>query len=188
MQPGSPTYEYRAWDTAFHDLPRPEGTFEEEIYLLPLGLSGRNLKLRGQALEIKDLLQEVDGLQLWLPAARLEFPIPAHLVERELLLRLALNQVLTRERYTREELLAEVVGARENVLSVPLRKRRHLYEVEGCRAEVCEIEFGERRILSACAEHEDPATLRRAIGRMLLDRYPNIDVPTALANTVTRPA
>jgi hypothetical protein len=180
MQPSRPRFEYRAWAEAFPDLPRPESEpFADEVYLIPLGLGGRDIKIRGGALEMKDLLLEQDGLPLWQPAVRLEFPIPAHLVERELLERLALNQILRRRRYTQEELL-EKLETRRNIAVVPVQKRRKLFEVAGCRAESGEVLVAGRRLLTAAAEHESPGALRRAVAEMKLARYPNLDYPSAL--------
>ena len=181
MQPSRPRFEYRAWAEAFPDLPRPESEpFTDEVYLIPLGLGGRDIKIRGGALEMKDLVLEQDGLPLWDPAVRLEFPIPTRLVERELLERLALNQVLQRQRYTQEELLEELAEARRNIAVVPVQKRRRLLEIAGCRAESGEVLVAGRRLLTAAAEHETPDTLRRAVGEMKLARYPNLDYPAAL--------
>ena len=124
---------------------------------------------------MKDLVLEQDGLPLWDPAVRLEFPIPTRLVERELLERLALNQVLQRQRYTQEELLEELAEARRNIAVVPVQKRRRLLEIAGCRAESGEVLVAGRRLLTAAAEHETPDALRRAVGEMKLARYPNLD-------------
>src|SRR5690242_13210327 len=159
MRPSAPPrYEYRVWgDAVPTDLPRPAAgePFADEVYLLPLGLLGYDIKLRGGALEIKDLLLVRDGLPLWRPAARLPFPIPTHLVERELLVRLLLNQPLRRQRYTQEELLEELAEARLNIAVVPVQKRRRLLEVAGCRAESGEVLVAGKRLLTAAAEHED---------------------------------
>lgn len=192
MQQPSPTpvWERRAWTDAAAPFPglSPPGGAEAwagEAYLLPVGLGGRNIKVRAGALEIKDLLLQRADAQLWLDAARLPFPIPSATVERELILRLALNQPTSRERYTEEQLLGELLGARHNVAVVRLRKRRRLFESAGCRAEVAEVELGDgRRALTACAEHEDPDRLRRAVAELGLDRYPNLDYPSALARLV----
>ena len=182
----TPVWERRAWAASFPGLGPPGEAEEwaEEAYLLPIGLGGRNIKVRGDALEIKDLLAQRADAQLWRNAARLPFPIPSATVERELILRLALNQPLTRERYTRDQLLGELLGGRHNVAIVRLRKRRRIFESAGCRAEVGEVELDGRRILTACAEHEDPARLRQAAAELGIDRYPNLDYPTALTRLV----
>jgi len=185
MLPGSPTFEFRAWADSFPGLPSlGDKPFEEEIYLIPLGVAGHSIKLRGGALEIKDLIQEQDGLQHWDPAIRLPFPIPAALVERELMVRLALGEALTREHYGAEELLHEIVEARRNIAAVRLKKRRHQFEAAGCRAETAEIEVAGQRMMSAAAEHEDPEALRRAIAELKLGGHANVDYPTMLGRLV----
>lgn len=189
MQPSpTPVWERRAWAASFPGLSPPGEAEEwsEEAYLLAIGLGGRNIKVRGDALEIKDLLVQREDMQLWRDAARLTFPIPSATVERELILRLALNQPCSRERYTEDQLLGELLGPRHNVAVVRLRKRRRLFEAAGgCRAEVAEVEVADgRRTLTACAEHEDPDRLRRAVVELGIDRYPNLDYPSALARLV----
>jgi hypothetical protein len=188
MQPSSPPrFEFRAWSAEpFPGLAPPSDEFAEEVYLIPLGLAGRDIKVRDGALEIKEMLLERDGLQLWDPAVRLEFPVPAFSIERELMTRLMLNQPLARPRYGREELLGEIVAARHrNVAVVPVRKRRRLMEAAGCRAEAGEVEVaGGRRVFTAAAEHEDPARLRRALSELGLQGRPNLDYPAALARAL----
>jgi len=188
MQPSQPPrFEFRAWSPEpFPGLSPPQGEFAEEVYLLPLGLAGRDVKIRGDALEIKELLLERDGLQLWDPAARLEFPITAFALERELMTRLMLNQPLSRQRYDHAELLEEIIGARgRNIAVLPVRKRRRLLEAAGCRAEAGEVEVEPgRRVFTAAAEHEDPVRLRRAVAELGLEDRPNLDYPAALARAL----
>jgi hypothetical protein len=195
MQPSQPPrFEFRAWSAEpFPGLLPPAGEFAEEVYLIPLGLAGRDIKIRDGALEIKELLLERDGLQLWDPAVRLEFPVPASSLERELMTRLMLNQPLARPRYGREELLDELVAARRrNIAVVPVRKRRRVMEAAGCRAEAGEVELGgggggRRRVFTAAAEHEDPARLRRALAELGLEGRANLDYPAALARALPLP-
>lgn len=179
-----PRYEYRAWADSFPDLPRPDAEpWVEETYLIAQGLASRNVKLTADALEIKELVQDREGLQLWRPAARLAYPIPAATLERELMVLLQIGQPLRRERYGPAEILEDVADARRNVLAVPLRKRRRLFAAAGgCRAETAEIETGDgKRATTAAAEHADPARLMEAMAGLGLDRFPNLSYPTALA-------
>lgn len=182
MVPGSPTFEFRAWAERFPGLPElGDEPFQDETYILPLGLPGRNIKLRGDALEIKDLIGEQDGLQIWQPAARLPFPIPAALVERELLVRLALSEPLEREHYDAGQLLALIAERRRNVAVVGIAKRRRQLEVAGSRAEVAEVEVAGQRVRSAAVEHEDAARVRRAVAELGLEAHANVDYPAMLA-------
>lgn len=175
-------FEFRAWAPAFPDLPQPEGDdWSSEIYLIPLGLLTKSVKIRGDALEIKEMVSDRDGLQLWRPAARLTFPIPAATLERELMVLIKIGQPLHHERYGADELLEDVAGTRRNVVAVPIRKRRHLFEVEGCRAECTEVEHAGRRIMTVAAEHEQPARLLAAVRAMKLERFENLAYPSELS-------
>jgi hypothetical protein len=184
MQPDKPRYEYRAW-APFPELPQPEGEeWSEETYLIPLGLWSADIKIRGDALEIKDLLADRGGLQLWHPGARLAFPIPALTLERELMTRIKIGQPLRRELYGPREIIEDIVEARRNVVAVPLRKRRRLFEFAGCRAETAEVELAGQRLTTAAAEHERPEPVADAAHRMGLDRFPNAAYVAALARLV----
>ncbi len=177
-------YEYRAWADAFPNLPRPSDAepWGEETYLIPLGLAGgTSIKIRGDALEIKELALERDGLQLWRPAAKLRFPIPAPTLERELMVLLKIGQPLRHARYGVEELFEDVVDPRRNVVAVRLKKRRHLFEVEGCRAETAEVEVGQRRVMTTAAEHESPGQLLAAVRALGLERLENVPYPLELS-------
>jgi hypothetical protein len=181
MLPDKPRYEYRAWDEAFPDLPQPSAEpWEEETYLIPLGMLSRNIKIRDDALEIKEMLADRNGLELWHLSARLEFPIPALTLERELMVLLKIGQPLRHERYGPREIMEDIVAPRRNVVAIPLRKRRHLYEVAGCRAETAEIELQGQRLMTAAAEHEEAERVLEAVQLMGLDRHPNASYPIAL--------
>lgn len=188
MLPAKPLYEWRAWAPSFPDLPQPteEDGWDDETYIIARSLLGLNVKIRGDTLEIKELLADRDGLQLWSPSAKLAFPIPALTLERELMVRLQIGQPLHREHYGQRELFEDVVLARQNLLPVRLRKRRHLFIMHGCRAENTEVEVAGERFMTAAVEHEVPEEVRAAVIAMKLDHHPNLAYPAALMRFVPR--
>lgn len=187
MLPGPPLYEYRAWGDDFPGLPHPDDeAWSEETYILAKGLRSLDVKVRGDALEIKEMLADRDGTQLWNPAERLVFPIPALTLERALMVRLMIGQPLSRERYGLAEIMSDIVEARDNLVAVPLRKRRRLLEVAGCRAETTEVEIRGHRVMTACAENEAPERVLAAAREMGIDRLPNLAYPMALLPLLPR--
>ncbi len=187
MLPSPPLYEWRAWADSFPDLPQPsDESWKEETYIIARGLYSVDVKIRDDKLEIKELLADRDGLQLWSPAAELAFPIPALTLERELMVRLQIGQPLHREHYGPRELFEDIVLARQNLLAVPVRKCRHLFVVHGCRAENSEVEVAGQRCMTAAVEHKTPEELLAAVAHMGLDRYPNLAYPAALMRLVPR--
>jgi hypothetical protein len=50
------------------------------------------------------------------------------------------------------------------------------------RAEVAEVEIGERRLRTAAVEHEEPEVVERAVRSLGLGTFPNLSYPTALAS------
>jgi hypothetical protein len=186
VEPDTPRYEYRAW-ASFPELPQPDAeAWGEETYLIPLGLWSMDIKIRGEALEIKELVADRDGLQLWRPAARLALPVPALTLERELMTRIKIGQPLRRELYGRQEIMEDIVDARRNVAALTVRKRRRLFEFGGCRAETAEVEVAGGRLMTAAAEHAEPGLVVDAARGMGLDRHPNVAYVAALSQVLPR--
>ena len=156
MLPGSPAYEVRASAPSFPGPPTPaDRDFQEEIYLIPVGILGHSIKLLGAALEIEVLLQERARLQLSDPATRFPFSIMAALVECRLLAVPALSETQCREQYDAEALLREILEAQHrNSLTVPVAKQRRPVETTGCQAEMTEVEVAGQRTMTAAVEHE----------------------------------
>jgi hypothetical protein len=182
MPPDTPRYEYRAWAQAFPQLPQPEGEpWSEETYLVVLGLVSLNIKLRQDRLEIKQLKLETEGLQLWQSSARLPLPVPALVLERELMTLLQSGQPLHREHYDAAAILVDVVEARRNVAAISLRKRRRLLDAAGCRGEITEVEFPDgSRGMTAAVEDGVAANAQAAVRAMRLGDLPNLPYPRVL--------
>lgn len=174
-------YEYRAWADAFPDLPQPEGeAWDEETYfILPRRLTV-NVKARSGAVEVKQLAEERDGLQLWRPAARIELPAHGRDLGHALRPWLDVDLPQAGEPLDLGALERALAAAVPDLLSVGLRKRRHFFEAAGARAECTEVRIGERQVMTAAAEHEDPTILRRAVRELGLGALPNLAYPAAL--------
>jgi hypothetical protein len=187
MEPDKPRYEYRAWANAFPDLPQPDGEeWTEETYLVPLGLPSLSIKLRDGVLDIKEWKAGQDGPQLWQAAARLTFPIPAPTVDRELVTRLQISLPLSRERYGPDELVRDLLDARRNVVAVAVRKRRRIYDADGCRAETTAVEIGGQPFMTAAIEHESAAKVASTARKIGLDGFPNRSYPEVLDRLAPR--
>lgn len=176
----APRWERRAWAAEFPDLPDPAGEPEsEEIYLLPPHPSGINVKVRGDTLESKELLTAAHGLQLWRRAGSVRFPAEGSLLTDELWRRLGVALPLV-GRVSRAEFVAKLGERPRRLATARVHKRRRLFEIGGCRAEVCRVRLAGRIIATAAIEEasaERAATAARLLG---LHRWRNLDYVSAL--------
>jgi hypothetical protein len=175
-------FEYRTWGEAFAGLPSPSGEPEtREVYLLPDGVEGINAKFRRDALEIKRLLGERDGLQHWLPALRCPLPLPATVIAEHLCLALGVDAPrLSARDYDLEHFLDEVASALPGVRVVPLKKRRRSFPVAGARAERTRVSVGDLTLETIAVEAESFKAAARATSELDLRRAPNVDYVAAL--------
>ena len=179
-----PRFEYRIWGEAFPALPAPDGeTVSREVYLLPAAGAEVNVKLRGDALEVKRLLGTRAGLQEWLPALRCPLPLPAAVIEQDLCPALgAASPRLMRASYPLERFLDEVAGTLQGVRVVALAKQRRAFEVAGSRAERTRVKVGEVTLESVAVEAERFEAAAAATDQLGLRRAPNVDYVSALGH------
>ena len=183
MAPYAPArFEYRIWGHAFPELPSPDQEPESrEVYLVPPGVDGSNVKIRREALEIKRLLGVRAGLQHWLPALRCVLPLPATVIEEHLCPELGVAPPpLRRASYDLGQFLAEVASALPGVRVVSLVKRRRPFEIAGSRAERTRVTIADITLESAAIEAERFEWAARATDELKLRRAPNIDYVTAI--------
>jgi exopolyphosphatase / guanosine-5'-triphosphate,3'-diphosphate pyrophosphatase len=121
-----------------------------------------------------------DGLEQWTPVLKASFPIPAAELEGVLARLRADIPALTREEYTLDQLLDELVRPSDDLLGVRVHKRRQRYTIGGCMTELTSLrtDLGDTRTVAV--ESEDPEfvqTTRRELG---LDAVPNVSFPRGL--------
>ena len=181
-----PRYEFRVWAKTL-DEPRkrlaavPGGKPQEstETYILSAATSTTNVKIRAALMDIKELVREQDGLEQWNPTLKEEFPIVAAIVSSKILpgLRAEVPK-LSRERYTLDEFLREVVATHPKLKAVSLTKFRTQYKIDGCTAEFTEVRINDAQaqtVQTVAVESEDPAAVRSVVTRLGLGTTPNVN-------------
>jgi hypothetical protein len=156
--------------------PRESG----EIYLLNL-YGPHNAKIRNGVLDIKHLHQvNADGLELWNPAFKAQFPVTrGQLAEAFLAWGLAAPS-FARESYTLEQFLAEIVAPHDALRRVDVKKTRSGFEFGGCIAEFAGVVVNGVACESFCLEHENPALILAALKQLHLQLQANINYPEGL--------
>jgi exopolyphosphatase / guanosine-5'-triphosphate,3'-diphosphate pyrophosphatase len=157
------------------------GPVEESDELYLLSGAGANVKVRYDLMDIK-LLREVDsdGLERWEPVMKAGFPLPAAEVPRVFDALGVLAPPLTRDTYTLDQLLAELVQPTHAVWVVRVHKRRRRYALANCMAEVAELEVDGRIERTIAVESEDPSAVTAAVRRLGLDGQGNTSYPRGL--------
>jgi exopolyphosphatase / guanosine-5'-triphosphate,3'-diphosphate pyrophosphatase len=152
----------------------------DELYVLSQE-SDASVKVREDMLDVKRL-EAVDGngLEQWRPVLKGPFPLTAAD------LRLALgalglsDEKLTREAYTLEQLVDEVVGANPSLAAVAVHKRRVHYRLGECMAELSDLTAGGRSTRTIAVEAEDPGAVTAAVRELQLGDRPNVCVARGL--------
>ena len=157
------------------------GPVEESDELYLLSAAGANVKVRYDLMDIK-LLREVDGdgLERWEPVMKAAFPLPAAEVVRVFDALGVSSPPLTRDAYTLDQFLAELVEPSDAVRAVRVHKRRQRYTLAGCMAEVADLEVEGRVARTIAVESEDPSAVMAAVRRLGLDSQVNTSYPRGL--------
>ena len=170
----------RAAEDAFAALTSGPAEESDELYLLSVAES--NVKVRNDLLDIK-LLKEVDadGLERWEPVMKRGFPLPAAEVRTVFDTFGVSPPSLSRDAYTLDQFLAELVEPSGAARAVRVHKRRVRYSPGGCRAEVADLEVDGREARTIAIESEDPSAVVAAVRDAGLDGHVNTSYPRGLA-------
>jgi exopolyphosphatase/guanosine-5'-triphosphate,3'-diphosphate pyrophosphatase len=157
------------------------GPVEESDELYLLSATGANVKIRYDLMDIK-LLREVDGdgLERWEPVLKAGFPLPAAEAGRVLDTLGIQAPRLTRDAYTLERFLAELVEPSGAVRAVRVRKRRRRYRMANCMAEAADLEVDGRVARTVAVESEDRSAVMAAVRSLGLDGEANTGYPRGL--------
>jgi exopolyphosphatase / guanosine-5'-triphosphate,3'-diphosphate pyrophosphatase len=137
--------------------------------------SDASVKVRDGLLDVKRL-EAVDGngLEQWRPVLKGLFPIGTTEVETALRALGVTVPELTREAYTLEQLVAEIVEADPALAAIPVHKRRVHYRLDDCLAELSEVAAGTRSARTIAVEAEDPELVAATLRELQLDDRPNV--------------
>jgi exopolyphosphatase / guanosine-5'-triphosphate,3'-diphosphate pyrophosphatase len=153
------------------DLDAPAGDVAEsdELYLLS-DTTDASVKVRGGRLDVKVLERVQDGLQLWRPVVKAEFPLDNEAADE------VARALGVSGRATTLDELRELPGVR----AVEVHKRREHFTVGDAMAERAELRTPAGVAVTVVVESEDPAAVLAAVRELGLDGRPNVSVPRTL--------
>ena len=176
-----PRWEWRTFGESFGaaegvlDLHEAERVQEsDELYLLSEE-SDASIKIRDGLMDVKRL-EAVDGngLEQWRPVLKGLFPLGAADVQTVLDALGVSVPELTREAYTLEELVGEVVESDPALAAVAVHKRRVHYRLDDCMAELSEVTASNRSARTIAVEAEDPELVAATVRELQLADRPNV--------------
>ncbi len=162
---------------ALWDVPAVES---DETYVLSMHTDA-SVKIRYDLLDTK-VLQRVDaaGLQLWVPVMKAEFPLDDDAVSAVLA---ALGEPRPdpgEARCSLEVFLTDLVGARDDLRSVEVHKKRHRTTLDGCMVELTEMRVDGHDTRTVVLESPEPDVVTGQIERLGLTGRANTCVARGL--------
>ena len=177
-----PRWEWRTFLDEFAtagtplDGPAHEVVESTELYVVA-ATGGDIVKVRYELMDVKHLHQvDPDGLEQWSPVLKAGFPLSATDVAA-VLVALGVEPAgpLARTAYTQAELLAEVVDPHPWLFAVNVHKHRRRFHLDGCLAEVTDVDTDQGSTLSVAVESEDAARVAGVVGALGLPIWPNLN-------------
>jgi exopolyphosphatase / guanosine-5'-triphosphate,3'-diphosphate pyrophosphatase len=185
-----PRWEWRVFgddlaeaEQAFAALAPGPAVESDELYLL--AATRANVKVRDDLLDVKLLLEvDADGLERWEPVMKEGFPLPAAQVSKVFDALGVDPPPLTRDAYSIDQLLAELVEPASAVRPLKVHKRRVRYVLGGCMAELSDVEAEGHGTRTIAVESEDASAVVAAVRGIGLGGAVNTSYPLGLAALV----
>ncbi len=164
-------YEFRVWGENLSELrarlnrrATPVKSSSSETYLVSWKTDECNVKIRGDAIEIKLLIAEYRGLEQWKPVLKAAFPLDQSSVADVLLPALEIHPLqLSRSRYELNEFFNEVIRTQPDIAIAEVGKTRFRFSLGVCLAEFTLVLFKDARCQTVAIESADPDELLRLI-------------------------
>jgi len=187
-EPGLPgRWEWRAFGERFGAgearlaVRTPEHVEEsDDLYLLS-PVDDVTMKIRGGVLDIKRRVEvDDDGLEQWEPIAKSEFPLTASDAARAFAAAAIPFRPQVDTVYEIDRFVAELARPPSALQTVRVRKRRAHHTLDGCMAELTEVDANGLQTRTIALESEDPGRLVAAVRNFGFDSSPNVSYPRAL--------
>ncbi|MCB2208890.1 MAG: hypothetical protein KQH67_11420 [Bacteroidetes bacterium] len=168
-------------------IPVPENVWErisEETYILSTASEAHNIKIRDGKMDIKTLVQEVDGLEQWNPLMKGEFPMKTEVLENEVVPAFQVQMPsLEKDVYTLDEFL-EIVKDHPDLLAVNIEKERFGYMVNDTICEYANVWINGAMVVTVNSESTEIEDIKKTIKDLGLEGVENINYLQAVKRVV----
>jgi len=191
MNDTAPRFEFRIFGTSLGMAeqrirafaPCEAITESQEVYLLKRDPDcDRNIKIRHGKLELKQLIEEYQGLQRWRPGGQWEFPVTPGTIDDILMSGGVLGQAAGADaRLSLGNLLSLVAQPAVPVQRASVLKRRFRFNLSACSTEFDQLLVNGAAIESIAIESVDPQAVLEVRTTLRLDDIENQSYPLALS-------
>jgi len=185
-------YEYRVFIASCAELGErmraaggaPERHESADTYILARENLPHSVKLRDGRLDTKFLRGRYRGLEQWAPLPKVGFPIADGLLADLLGPALQLEQPLPRGAGESEARLLQTLHGLDSLLIVEIVKRRSVFRLGECVAEIVAADCAGTALRSACVECADAEQAHALVIELGLDAWPNTSYMAAARGVV----
>lgn len=188
-----PRYEFRAFaqnfgmvETKMRQL-SPCAMIREsaEIYIVSAANNENNSKIRDVKMDIKELVEKKQGLERWNPRMKGEFPMDTDIIASQVFPAFAVKTPeFTRESYTLDQYLSELIAPHPELSAVQVFKRRFAFTINGCITEIAQLLINGAAIQTVAVELEDVDAILKAKEILGLNEYENVNYLLAIKRVI----
>ena len=147
----------------------------QETYIMSRTNDINNTKIRDGKIDIKTYVQTVDALEQWNPLMKVEFPISAHYLKREIFPAFQIEiPILEKIQYTIDEFMA-MVNKHSDLQAVSVVKERFGYMVNDTICEVGNILINGEKVMTINSESTELDDIKKTVIDVGLDGVENIN-------------
>ncbi len=195
-QATKPRYEFRSFGQNFDSawkrmarlsVPIPEKVWErysEEIYILSRTNDTNNTKIRDGKMDIKTFVHSVDGLELWNPLMKGEFPLKTEMMVNDVFSAFQVKRPeLVKPEYSYAEFL-EIIKGHPDLQAVRVNKRRFGYMVNDTICEYGIVLINGARAVTINSESTEIDDIKTTIRDIGLEGVENINYLQAIKRVI----
>ncbi len=191
-----PRFEFRSFGQHFDrahqrmarlSVPVPEKVWErssDEVYIISAANDMNNTKIRDGKMDIKTLVQTVQGLEQWNPLMKGEFPISAKVLREEVFPAFMVEMpLLTKDTYTYDEFI-DMVRNHPLLAAVRVHKQRFGYMVNDTICEVGNVLINGAKVVTINSESTEIEDVLKTIREVGLEGVENINYLQAIKRVI----
>lgn len=189
-----PRYEFRTFaqnfgrvETRMREFSKCEMIRESsEIYIVSAANNENNTKIRDRKMDIKELVEQKQGLERWNPRMKAEFPMKLEVIQNQVFPAFSVEEPeFKRAEYTRRQYLNEIIMPHPQLLAVQVFKRRFAFSINGCITEIAHLLINGAAIQTVAVELEDVDAILKALEMLGLSEYENVNYLLAIKRIVS---
>jgi hypothetical protein len=191
-----PRFEFRTFGQNFDaaakrmarlSMPVPEAIWErlsDEIYILSRTNDVNNTKIRDGKMDIKTLIQTVDGLEQWQPLVKDEFPITVEALKTDVFRAFQVKMPkFTADIYTYEAFM-DIINQHPDLQAVRVHKQRFGYLVNNTICETGIVLINGAKVVTISSESTEMEDIKKTIKDIGLEGVENINYLQAIKRVI----